>query len=96
MPARALHVRPFRLPGLALATLRGMSPASSRGRLHRADRDLLAAARAWLDAHDHAGITVRAFRGRLRLGGRLPPGERYAELARALREASGATSVLPR
>jgi len=76
---------------LALASANAF--ATTHQFYNRTDAGRVEAARAWLDSHGHDGVTVRAFRGRLTLGGALPSGADLDSLERDLRAASGATSV---
>ena len=76
-----------------VALLASVAPANSQQYYHRTDAEKAAAARTYLDGHNLHGITVRAWRGRLTLGGALPAGDQLAALDRDLVTATGALSI---
>jgi hypothetical protein len=65
--------------------------ASSHSYYKRTDARRVEAAREYLDSHGMQGVTVRAFRGRLTLGGALPADA--AKLAADIQALTGAISV---
>lgn len=67
--------------------------AKSKDHFHRVDARQRALAEAYLAQHGYSGVTVRAFRDRLVLGGALPSGAALAELERDVALATGAASV---
>lgn len=67
--------------------------ATSKNHFHRVDARQKAAAEAYLAAHGLEGVTVRAFRDRLVLGGALPSGDALIALKQELARTTGAASV---
>ena len=81
--------RPLSLFFVVLLALPAL--ASSKNHFHRTEARQRAAAERLLADHGFTGISVRAFRGRLVLGGSLPSGAALDALCEELRTATGAT-----
>lgn len=81
------------LTSILLVASASIASATTQQYYHRVDAAQTAKARAWLDSHGRSDVTVRSFRGRITLGGALPGGADSAQLAEAVKLASGALSV---